>query len=461
MAYARSQSAPTMAGMSPSPPVRRRIAHLDMDAFYASVTLLRYPQLEGLPMVIGGARLEPEALLEHCRRAGADPAIGMDELHRMPAAFFPRLRHYRGRGVITTASYAARQHGLRSAMSLSKASRLYPDAILLPTDFDEYRRYSRAFKKIILSMAPVMEDRGIDEVYIDFGAAPDGLLQEGYVLAQRLQQAITEGTGLGCSIGVAPNKLLAKMASEFDKPKGITILLEHELESRIWPLPCNRINGIGPKTWQRLQALGVETIGDLAACSTPWLMAHFGSRQGNWLHQSAHGIDERPPVTHSEPVSISRETTFERDLHAVHDRATLGGIFSALAERVAGDLQRKGYAGRTIGIKLRYADFRIATRDLTLDLPTQDARRIREAAGQCLKRVDLRQRLRLLGIRVSSLQPVGQAMPPLPMAEEGDAQRDEAPDTAPPSGQPAAGAPARRSASDESARTPRQLRLHF
>ncbi|MDO4904974.1 MAG: DNA polymerase IV [Lautropia sp.] len=416
---------------TPTPAQPRRVAHLDMDAFYASVTLLRYPQLQGLPMVIGGPRLSPEALLAQCHRAGADPSLGLDDLHRIPAEFFPRLRSYRGRGVITTATYEARQYGLQSAMSLSRAGRLCPHAILLPVDFDEYRRVSRCFKDVVLSMAPTMEDRGIDEVYIEFTDAPDGQLENGRILALRLQHAIAGATGLSCSIGVAPNKLLAKIISEFDKPGGITILQATELGSRIWPLPCNRINGIGPKTWERLQALGIQTIGELAACSIHELKAHFGNRQANWLHQSAHGIDERPLVTHSEPVSISRETTFEHDLHAVQDRAVLGRIFTELAERTAADLQRKGYAGRTIGIKLRYADFRIATRDQTLDIPTQDARRIRETAAQCLKRVDLSKRLRLLGIRIGSLQPVEAldmwtaVMPPTSETETEDCRERE------------------------------------
>ena len=175
------------------------------------------------------------------------------------------------------------------------------------------------------------------------------------------------------------------------------------MERLIWPLPCRKINGIGPKTDARLQSHGIHTIGELAARERGWLIAHFGSSHGAWLHDAAHGRDERPVLTESEPVSMSRETTFERDLHAVHDKAELGAIFTELAAAVANDLKRKGYAGKTIGIKLRYADFRIATRDTTVDDYTNDARRIRQVAGQCLKRADLSQRFRLLGVRVGSL----------------------------------------------------------
>jgi DNA polymerase-4 len=386
--------------MAPSTPLLRRIAHLDMDAFFASVELLRYPQLRDLPLVIGGSRRQDDGWLA---RAPRDES-GQPRLDRIPLEAFPRLADYRGRGVITTATYPARPFGVGSAMGLMKAARLCPQAILLPVDFDEIRRCSRAFKAVISDIAPVMEDRGIDEVYIDFTNVPGGQREGGRVLARLIQKSIFEATGLTCSIGVAPNKLLAKMASEFDKPNGISIVQEGDLQSRIWPLPCRKINGVGPKTDARLQAHGIHTIGELAACDPLWLVEHFGRSHGAWLYEAAWGRDERPLVTESEPVSISREITFERDLHAVHDRAELGHIFTRLAEQVAADLQRKGYEGRNVGVKLRYADFRIATRAQTVDDYTQDARRIRLLAGQCLKRVDLAQPLRLLGIRVGALR---------------------------------------------------------
>ncbi|HRL35980.1 MAG TPA: DNA polymerase IV, partial [Ottowia beijingensis] len=325
------------------------------------------------------------------------------DLADIPVDFFPLLRDYVGRGVITTASYAARPFGIGSAMGLMKAARLCPQAILLPADFDEYRRCSRAFKQVIQGIAPVMEDRGIDEVYIDFTHVPGGQREGGRVLARLIQKSIFQATGLTCSIGVAPNKLLAKMASEFNKPNGISIVHEANLQTLIWPLPCRKINGIGPKADAKLQAHGITTIGELAARERSWLVEHFGRSYGAWLHDAAHGRDERPVVTESEPVSMSRETTFDRDLHAVHDKAELGAIFTRLAEQVAADLQRKGYVGKTIGIKLRYTDFKIATRDTTVAEHTNDARRIRQVAGQCLKRVPLDRRLRLLGVRVGSL----------------------------------------------------------
>ena len=367
-----------------------------MDAFYASVELLRYPQLKGLPVVIGGGRRPQDEALA-AAYAGRPGDI--------PVAAFALLKDYAGRGVITTATYAARQFGVGSAMGLMKAARLCPQAVLLPVDFAAYRRYSRLFKDVILSIAPVMEDRGVDEVYIDFTRVAGGQRDGGRVLARLIQKSIFDATGLTCSIGVAPNKLIAKMASEFNKPNGISIVQPGDLQDLIWPLDCRKINGVGPKAEARLLAHGIRTIGELAQRPLPWLMQQFGRSYGAWLHDAAWGRDERAVVTESEPVSMSRETTFERDLHAVHDRAELGRIFTALCEQVAGDLQRKGYAGRTIGIKLRYDDFKIATRDQTVADFTQDAATIRRVAGLCLKRVPLTKRLRLLGVRVGNLLP--------------------------------------------------------
>jgi DNA polymerase-4 len=386
--------------MPPPPP--RLIAHLDMDAFYASVELLRYPQLRGRPVVIGGGR------------RAAD-----DEAGERPVA---TLRDYVGRGVATTATYEARALGVHSGMGLMKAARLAPEALRLPADFDAYRRYSRLFKDAVRAIAPAIEDRGIDEIYIDLtevlpvghalaanGAAPRGA--EGTaappgraeLLARMIKDAVRTATGLSSSIGIAPNKRLAKIASDLDKPDGITIITDADIVHRIWPLPARRINGIGPKAEARLATLGLRTIGDLARADTAALIGHFGTHTGLWLHDAAHGRDDSPVATASEPKSISRETTLEHDLHPRRDRAQLSRIFTELCEQVAADLRRKGYAGRTIGLKLRFADFKTVTRDLTLPAPVQDAAAIRRAAGACLKRVELDRRLRLLGVRVGAL----------------------------------------------------------
>ena len=399
-----------------SPPASgaiRRIAHLDMDAFYASVELLRYPQLKGLPVVIGGARRAQDETLRQTFEGHT--------LTDIPRDAFARLKDYAGRGVITTATYAARQFGVGSAMGLMKAAKLCPQAILLPVDFAQYRHYSQRFKAIITDIAPLMENRGVDEVFIDFTVVPGGQREGGRVLARLIQKAIFDDTGLTCSVGVAPNKLLAKMASEFKKPNGIAIVREEDLQTLIWPLACRKINGIGPKADEKLKRHGIETIGQLAARELQWLMHTFGPRTGTWLHEASHGRDERQIETEREPVSMSRESTFERDLHAVRDKVELGAIFTRLCEQVAADLQRKGYVGKTIGIKLRYDDFKSVTRDLTIDHYTANAAEIRRAAGLALKRAPLDKRLRLLGVRVGALLTSAEAMnykenrPPAPV----------------------------------------------
>ncbi len=381
-----------------------------MDAFYASVELLRYPELRGQPVVVGGRRAhEPELLPDGTRK-------------------FALLRDYAGRGVITTSTYEARALGVFSAMGTMKAAKLAPDAVLLPADFEQYTKYSRLFKSAVREIAPLIENRGIDEIYIDLtdvverecaaaqeseGNSADDDPHAGVIaVARRIKQAVKDATGLSCSIGVTPNKLLSKIASELDKPDGLTIVTYADIRERIWPLPAKRINGIGPKAAAKLETLGIRTIGDLAAMDPLRLVDEFGANYGAWLHEAAHGRDEREVVTHSEPKSISCETTFERDLHARTDRAELGAILTRLCERLAGSLERKGYAARTIAVKLRFDDFRIVTRAHTLANAAITAQDIRRAAGQCLKKCPLEKRLRLIGVRADKLLPIDELPAP-------------------------------------------------
>ena len=373
---------------------RRLIAHLDMDAFYASVELLRYPELRGLPLVIGGGRA----------RAPRVDAGG--------TTHWPLLREYTGRGVVTTATYEARAFGVHSGIGLMKAAALAPDAVLLPVDFDEYRRHSRDFKAAVREIAPLVEDRGIDEIYIDLSDLPGVHDDGGLALGRQLIDAVHAATGLSCSVGITPNKLLSKLCSDLDKPKGLTLLRMDELPARIWPLAASKINGIGPKASAKLAALGIATVGDLARAEPAWLVEHFGRSFGVWLFEAAHGRDERDVVTSRDAKSLSRETTFERDLHAVRDRAALTEILTQLCARVAGDLERKACVARNIAVKLRFDDFSIVTRAHTLPAATADARTIRHAAGQCLKRVDLGRRLRLIGVRAGTLAPAASASDP-------------------------------------------------
>ena len=368
--------------MPPDAP-RRRIAHLDMDAFYASVELLRRPDLKGLPIVIGG------------RRAAA--GMGPEP-----------LSSYAGRGVVTTCTYEARAFGVHSGMPMMKARALCPQALSLPLDFDEYRRYSRLFKAAIAEVAPTIEDRGIDEVYIDLTELPG----DARAIASAIKERVRAATGLTCSIAVAPNKLLAKIGSELDKPDGLTMIEPEDLELVIWPLPAKRINGVGPKANEKLAALNIVTIGDIARETPEFLVRHFGQNYGRWLHNCAFGRDERPVVTFSEPKSRSRETTFAED---TRDFDEIAGVLVQLCQQVAEDLQKRGYAGRTVGVKLRYTDFQIVTRDNTLEVAVNDAQAIRRAAFEALARVAPQRRLvraiRLIGVRVGSLCPEG-ALPP-------------------------------------------------
>ena len=367
-------------------PPGRRIAHLDMDAFYASVELLRYPELKGLPVVIGGG----------------------DDQHPMTDSegvrHFAKLRDYAGRGVVTTSTYEARGLGVFSAMGMMKAAKLAPDAVLLPADFNAYRRYSRLFKEAVAGIAPLIEDSGIDEIYIDLTQHPEETLP----LSRRIKQSVRDATGLSCSIGVSPNKLLSKICSDLEKPDGITILGVEDIPSRIWPLPVRKVNGIGPKATEKLALIGINTIEELAHADPATLQETFGLNYARWLQSASHGVDDRPVVTHSEPRSISRETTFERDLHPRHDRPMLSTIFTDLCDRLSQDLKGRGYLSRTIGIKIRFEDFHTVTRDITITDPTDDATLIRRAGEDCLRRVSLNRRIRLLGVRAGSLSATGQ-----------------------------------------------------
>lgn len=354
-----------------------------MDAFYASCELSQYPELRGLPMVVGGRRSD-------------GPRVGPDG-HRE----FSRLRDYVGRGVLTTATYEARALGVRSGMPTMAAAKLAPNAILLPVNFDLYRRYSRLFKQAIAEISPAIEDVGIDEIFVDISALPD----DSMAIARRMKEAVRTATGLTCSVGITPNKLLSKISSDLHKPDGITILTMDDIPTKIWPLPASKINGIGPKASARLATLGIHTIGELALAAPEALQKHFGLSYARWLLNAAHGQDDRPVVTEGETKSVSRETTFERDLHPITDRAELTATFDQLCTQVTCDLQSKHLVGRTIGIKLRFDDFKTVTRDHSLQQATSDAVAIRRAAIRCLRRVALTRRLRLLGIRIGNLHP--------------------------------------------------------
>ena len=366
-----------------------------MDAFFASVELLTYPELKGQAVVVGG-------------RNASRPV--QDKVGRW---IYPKLRNYVGRGVVTTSTYEARALGVFSGMGLMKSAELAPDAILLPGNYEAYRHYSRLFKSAVINLAPIVEDRGIDEIYIDLTTLEGST----YQIATRIKQAVRDATGLSCSVGITPNKLLSKIASDLNKPDGITILDEPDLATKIWPLAAKKINGIGPKATEKLKTLDIHTIGDLAATPVEILVQHFGRSTGLWMNRAAHGIDDRPVVTESEPKSISRETTFARDLHVKTDKSELSEIFTSLCVKLSEDLRRKAYAAKTLGIKLKYADFQVVTRDITLAQPVFEAVDIRREAQECLKRVPLAQKIRLIGVKASSLIPLENLATEIPVLQ--------------------------------------------
>jgi len=357
----------------------RRVLHLDMDAFFAAVELLRRPELKGRPVIIGGR---------------GDPSR---------------------RGVVATATYEAREFGVRSGMPFRTAHRLCPQAVYLPTDFAEYARWSQVFKAVMREVSALFEDRGVDEAYLDISA----LDASSETIGRDLKARIVEATGMTCSIGIAPNKLLAKIASDLDKPDGLTILKEGDMPTRIWPLAARKIPGVGPKAEARLSSLGIHTIGDLAAAPVEQLREHFGASMSAFMHAAAWGKHDTPIVTERIPKSRSRETTFQE---AVGDWQVIARTLAELAARVADDLQRRRCRGRTVGLKLRFADFHTVTRDQTLTEPTDDPVIIRKAAFACLRRIEIDRRVRLIGVRVTELIEVERAgaMPDLYALREGD-----------------------------------------
>jgi len=333
---------------------------MDMDAFFAAVEQKRRPELAGKPVIVGGA---------------GDPTK---------------------RGVVSTASYEARKYGIHSAMPLRTAYKLCPEGIFLAVDYAEYSRVSGIVKNALREFSPVMEDVGIDEAFLDISDSPRSSENMAKDIKQRIQQA----TGLTCSVGIAPNKLLAKIASDMQKPDGLTIIAESDIAARIWPLQVRKLSGVGPKTEARLKAMGVITIGELALQPLESLISEFGNSYGRYLHEASQGIDERPLITRWEPRSLSRETTFERD---VSDWQVLARTMVDLVKEVIADLGERGYESRTVTVKIRFDDFKTHTRSLTLDAPVNREDVIRRAAFECMKRIEFTKIVRLIGVRLSGL----------------------------------------------------------
>ena len=347
----------------------RRILHIDMDAFFSSVEQKRHPELAGKPVVVGGE---------------GDPTK---------------------RGVVSTASYEARKFGIHSAMPLRTAYKLCPEAVFLPVDYKEYPRVSEEVKAILREFGSDIEDVGIDEAFLDISSI-DRLSEE---IAKEIKKRIKDEIGLTCSIGIAPNKLLAKMASDMQKPDGLTIVMEDDIQTRIWPLSARKLWGVGPKTETYLKKMGIQTVGDLASLSLDQLTEEFGQSYGSYLYEASRGIDESSLVTHWEPKSISRETTFQRD---VDNWQVIAKTLVELTKEVVINMKEEGYQGRTVTLKIRFNDFKTYTRAKTFNGLTDSEEETRKAAFDCLRRIELTKKVRLIGVRVSHLKKIGETIEP-------------------------------------------------
>jgi DNA polymerase-4 len=339
------------------------LAHLDLDAFYAAVEELENPELKSQPLVVGG-----------------DP---------------------RGRGVVATANYVARKFGIHSAMSAAEAIRRCPHAVFVRPRHTLYREYSRHVWTTVRGIVPTVEQTGADEGYLDMSEVANDFL-EARVVAEALQTAVRAATSLTCSLGVAPCKVVAKVASDARKPGGLTVVVPGQEASFLAPFDVRRLPGVGPKAEARLRPAGVDTIGALAALSDEQLRALLPGSVGVALRDRAQGIDPRGLEFGVQRVSISSENTFPTD---VTDREWLHGELRRQAIEVAESLQKRGEVARTVTTKLRYADFSIRSRSTSLDHGIDDAEQIGDLACRLLDR-GLRDRpgaLRLVGVGVSGL----------------------------------------------------------
>jgi DNA polymerase IV (archaeal DinB-like DNA polymerase) len=342
----------------------RVILHVDQDAFFPSVEIREHPELNGKPVIVG-----------------ADPKGGT------------------GRGVVSSASYEARKFGVRSAMPISRAWKLCPDGVYLRPHFDLYIPASNSIMEILKSHADKFEQGGIDEAYLDISSRVKDF-DEAEVFAKRLMEEVLEKTHLTCSIGVAPNKMIAKIASDFRKPCGLTVVKPEEMKDFLFPLEVRKILGIGPKTEKALLDLKIETVKDLASMKPEVMTKLFGA-WGARLHEFANGLDNREVVEEYETKSIGRDTTFEKDLD---DEEKILGVLDELAEEVHPDVIANGFKFKTITVRIRYEHFDTYTSSKSLSFPTNDLDILRNNAKRLIVPFLRRnKKVRLIGVRVSNL----------------------------------------------------------
>ncbi|WP_066042731.1 DNA polymerase IV [Herbiconiux solani] len=345
--------------VEPSPP----ILHVDMDAFFASVELLDHPELRGLPVIIGGRS---------------------------------------ARSVVTSATYEARAFGVHSAMPVGAALRLCPKAIVLEPHMEKYRAASKVVMALFREVTPLVEPLSIDEAFLDVAGARR-LLGESDVIAQRLRERVFAETGLPCSVGVAPTKFMAKLASGRAKPDGMLVIRPSEVLAYLHPLPVRALWGVGAKTAEQLERFGLRTVGDIADTPLDTLIRAVGEAGGSKLHELANGIDTRGVVPTSQEKSVGHERTFEIDERSPE---VLRRELLAQSNRVAARLRAAGLVGRTVALKLRFADFTTISRSRTLAEPTDLGRRIFEEVTAVYEAVGARgEAIRLIGVRVEQLSP--------------------------------------------------------
>ncbi|MCD6417241.1 DNA polymerase IV [bacterium] len=343
----------------------RTIAHIDMDAFFASVEQLDFPELRGKPVVVGG-------------------------------------NPFKGRGVVSSASYEARKYGIRSAMSSKRAYRLCPHAIFIKPRFARYEQMFWHIAKIMLKFTPAVELASIDEAYIDL-TGTERLWGDPVKTAMKIKRAILDKTGLVASVGVAPNKMLAKMASESGKPDGFVVIRPEDVRKFLDPLPVDAIPGVGEKFTENLSKLGIRKIGDVLNFSENVLISIFG-KAGSFLYYAALGQDDRPVKMEHTRKSISHESTFDEDIEDIDElRRKLLTICDHIAERML----KERMLGRTITLKIRQWDFYTSTRSTTLAIPTRSNKIIFKNAYSLLKKLP-RAPIRLLGVSISHLIPSGE-----------------------------------------------------
>jgi DNA polymerase-4 len=358
------------------------ILHVDLDAFYASVEVQKDPSLAGKPVVVGGGG---------------------------------------NRGVVMSASYEARVFGIRSAMPAVRARRLCPDVVFVQPDFEAYQAHSNRFREILLAVTPLVEPISLDEAFLDVAGALL-LFGEPAAIAEQIRADVQRELGFSCSVGVAPSKLIAKLASRIAKPDGVVVVRADEVEAFLEPLPARALWGVGEKTMETLSRLGVKTVGDLGRIPPAVLGRLLGEQHAQGLIDLARGVDVRSVVAYEAPKSVSHEETFDADLDA--DEDLLREIL-ALSQRVGSRLREDGYRCRTVVLKIRLANFTTLTRSRTLPAPTDVTADINHVAAELFRALPgARRRVRLVGVGTTGLVPAGEEQLALLRGERwGDVER--------------------------------------